>query len=322
MTIKNWPASVRARLLNISRATGRPFAELLQYYAMERFLYRLGESDHRSRFILKGALMFRAWGAPLSRSTKDIDLLGYTNNAVENLVTIVQEVCAQEVSPDGMVFDPEQVKAQRIKEGAEYEGVRVCFLGKLGKARIHMQVDIGFADVVTPSPITVTYPTIFSMPAPQLRGYPRETVVAEKVHAMVVLGTLNSRMKDFFDLWLLAQHFNFEGRTLQDAIMQTFSRRNTIVQKDLPVALSEQFAHDKQSQWQIFYQNTLNQQVSKDFVQIINDCRAFLFPILRACAMNQRFDKIWQAGGDGWTHMPESADGKDPSGFKPLASQD
>ena len=322
MTIKNWPASVRGRLLNISRATGRPFAELLQYYAMERFLYRLGESDHQGRFILKGALIFRAWGAELSRSTKDIDLLGYTNNAVENLVTIVQEICAQEVSPDGMVFDPEQVKGQRIKEGAEYEGVRVRFLGKLGRARIHMQIDVGFADVVTPKPITVDYPTILEMPAPQLRGYPRETVVAEKVHAMVVLGTLNSRMKDFYDLWQLAQHFNFEGSTLQDAIVQTFRRRNTIVQKDLPVALSEQFAHDKQSQWQVFSQNTTFELGSKDFVQIIHDCRAFLFPLLQACAMNQRFDKIWQAGGDQWTHTPESTFGADLSGFESQASQD
>lgn len=168
---------------------------------------------------------------------------------------------------------------------------------------------------MTPEPITVKFPTILEMPAPQLRGYPRETVVAEKVHAMVVLGTLNSRMKDFYDLWVLARHFNFEGSTLQDAIVQTFRQRNTIVQKDLPVALSEQFAHDKQSQWQVFSQNTMFELGSKDFVQIIHDCRAFLFPLLQACAMNQRFDKIWQAGGDRWTHTPESAFGADPSGF-------
>lgn len=296
MTIKNWVASVHGRLLNISRATGRPYAELLQYYAIERFLYRLGESKHRSRFILKGALMFHAWGAPLSRSTKDIDLLGYTDNAVENLVTIVQEICAQVVPPDGMIFEQEQVRGQRIKEGAQYEGVRLRFLGQLGKARIHMQVDVGFADIVTPHPITVDYPTILKMPAPQLRGYPREAVVAEKVHAMVVLGTLNSRMKDFYDVWLLAHHFDFEGITLQEAIRQTFSQRKTAIPQKLPVAFSDQFARDKQSQWQAFLRRTRLDLDFKEFDKIINDCKIFLFALLNACATNKQFDKRWQAG--------------------------
>jgi predicted nucleotidyltransferase component of viral defense system len=296
MTIKNWPASVRARLLNISRATARPYAELLQYYAIERFLYRLGESKHRSRFILKGALMFHAWGAPLSRSTKDIDLLGYTDNAVENLVAIVQEICAQSVEPDGMIFDREQVRGQRIKEGAEYEGVRLRFLALLGKARIHMQVDVGFADVVIPHPITVDYPTILEMAGPQLRGYSRETVVAEKVHAMVVLGTLNSRMKDFYDVWLLAHHFDFEGIILQEAIRQTFSQRKTAIPQKLPVAFSDQFARDKQNQWQAFLRRTRLDLGFKEFDKIINDCQTFLFAPLNACATNKQFDKRWQAG--------------------------
>lgn len=293
MTIKNVSASVRARLLNISRATGRPFAELLQYYAMERFLYRLGQSKHCNRFILKGALMFRAWGAPLSRSTKDIDLLGYTDNTVENLLAIMQEICVQPARADGIVFDPDLAKAQRIKEGAEYEGVRVRFLGQLAGARIHMQIDIGFADVVVPPPITLQYPTILPMPAPQLRGYPRETVIAEKVHAMVLLGSLNSRMKDFYDLSLLAQHFDFEGVTLQKAIVETFRQRKTTMPQTLPVALSRQFADQKQKQWQAFLKRgRLGQH---DFEEVVKHLQIFLYPLLTAIAKDEPFDQKWQA---------------------------
>ena len=183
MTVKNisnLAASVQARLQNHARASKRPFQELLQYYAMERFLYRLSTTPHRVRFVLKGALMLHVWDAPLARATKDLDFLGRLDNSLENLERVVREVCAADVEPDGMVFAPATVKTERIKEGADYEGVRVRFVGLLGKARVAMQIDVGFGDVVTPGAVDITYPALLDFPAPALSGYPRETVVAEK----------------------------------------------------------------------------------------------------------------------------------------------
>lgn len=250
--IKNFPASIHDRLLNQARLLGKPFNELLQYYAIERFLYRLSRSRHASKFILKGALLFRIWGLSSSRSTRDIDLLGFTSNEVGNLVAIIQEICKQEVEQDGIFFDAETVTGERINEDAEYEGVRLRLSGLLGKARIHLQIDIGFSDIVTPVPGFRTYPVILSMSAPELQSYPPETVIAEKLQAMVFLGTVNSRMKDFYDLWFLASRFEFKGEVLQEAISATFEHRNIDIPSREPVAFSEQFAREKQSQWSAF----------------------------------------------------------------------
>jgi hypothetical protein len=186
VTVKNIEASVHARLQNHARATKRPFQELLQYFAMERFLYRLSKSPHRSRFVLKGALMLHVWDAPLARATKDVDFLGRLDNSLEHPQRVVREVCAADVEPDGMVFEPATVRTERIKEDADYEGVRVRFVGLLGRARVTMQVDVGFGDVVTPGEESISYPALLDFPAPELSGYPRETVVAEKFQAMVL----------------------------------------------------------------------------------------------------------------------------------------
>jgi DNA polymerase-4 len=188
--VSNLAASVQARLQNHARTTKRPFQELLQYYAMERFLYRLSTTPHSKRFVLKGALMLHVWKAPLARATKDLDFLGRIDNSLENLERVVREICTADVEPDGMVFDPATVKTERIKEDADYEGVRVRFVGLLGKARVTMQIDVGFGDVVTPGALDITYPALLDFPAPALSGYPRETVVAEKFQAMVYLRTL------------------------------------------------------------------------------------------------------------------------------------
>ena len=218
MSPKNMAASVHARLAEIARRTGRPFQEQLQYYAMERFLYRLSKSPHAARFVLKGALMLRVWDAPMARPTKDIDLLGRLENSLENLSTMVREVCALEVEPDGLVFRPSTVKSERIREDADYEGVRIRFDGLLARARIAMRLDVGIGDVMVPVPVEIAYPTLLDMPAPRLKGYPRETAIAEKFEAMVKLGTLNSRMKDFYDIWLLSRQFDFDGPTLGEAV--------------------------------------------------------------------------------------------------------
>ncbi|MEK7704893.1 MAG: nucleotidyl transferase AbiEii/AbiGii toxin family protein [Myxococcota bacterium] len=277
MTVKNvsnLSASVQARLQNHARASKRPFQELLQYYAMERFLYRLSTSPHRARFVLKGALMLHVWEAPLARATKDLDFLGRLDNSLENLESVVREVCTADVEPDGMVFDSATVKTERIKEDADYEGVRARFVGLLGKARVAMQIDVGFGDVVTPGAQDITYPTLLDFPAPTLSGYPRETVIAEKFQAMVYLRTLNSRMKDFYDVWLLASQFAFTPDFTEQAstLAQWTAFRNKLPSTECPATLAE----------------------------VVTFLAEFLLPIARACESGEGFERRWPAGGP-WT---------------------
>ena len=189
---KNVAASVHQRLLNVARETGRPFNEVLQYFAMERLLYRLSCSGHKDSFVLKGALLFRVWDVPDSRATRDIDFLAFLDNSPENLAAIFREVCSIG-GDDGLVFDPDSIVARTIKEDADYEGVRVRFRGLLGKARITMQVDVGFGDKVHPAIVQTDYPVILDLPTPSLRMYPPETVIAEKVLAEAIRQTLQNR---------------------------------------------------------------------------------------------------------------------------------
>src|SRR6185312_2002066 len=220
----------RQRLLDRSRAQNRPFQELLQYYAMERFLYRLANSAHADRFILKGALLLTAWQAPLSRPTMDIDLAGRANNQLDHVEKAITEVCETSVQPDGIEFNRDSIEVSRIKEDADYEGVRVQFHATLARARIPMQLDIGFGDVITPGPTQIEYPALLDFPAPVLDAYPKETVVAEKLEALTALGILNSRIKDYYDIALLCRLFPFDGSGLTDAIAATFRRRGTAVE--------------------------------------------------------------------------------------------
>lgn len=301
MSRVNLAASVHARLQNQARATNRPFQELLQYYAMERFLYRLSQTPHRSRFVLKGALMLYVWDAPLARATKDVDLLGRLDNSLENLGRVVREMCAAEVEADTMVFEPDTVKTERIKEDADYEGVRVRFVGFLGKARVAMQIDIGFGDVVTPGAETITYPTLLDFPAPQLAGYPRETVVAEKFQAIVYLSTLNSRMKDFYDVWLLASQSAFDGALLVRAIAATFANRGTAIDV-APIAFTPDFTEQAStlSQWTAFRSKLPNTECPETLAEVVMFLAEFLMPVARACAEGKRFDQRWSPGGP-WT---------------------
>jgi hypothetical protein len=225
-------ASIRQRLLDRARAEGRPFQELLQYYAMERFLYRLSQSPHRDRFILKGALLLTAWRSPESRPTKDIDLEGRTSNDPEEIMAMIREICGANPGDDGIHFDPASVVAERITEDAEYEGIRVRFRASLAKARITMQVDVAFGDTIVPGPVELEYPTILDLPAPVLPSYPKESVVAEKLEAITVLGMLNSRLKDYFDLWLLSRLYAFDGDVLAQAVS---ARSATVAQRSKPI---------------------------------------------------------------------------------------
>jgi hypothetical protein len=301
-TTKNIAASVRQKLLNRARSDKRPLAELLQYYAMERFLYRLSQSEHSKHFILKGALMLRVWESPLSsklegRPTMDIDVLGKTSNDEANIVSQIVDVLSVAVDPDGLNFDVESIQSERIKEDADYQGVRVRFRGTLDSARINMQVDIGFGDIVHPSSEECDLPTMLDFAAPRLLCYSRESAIAEKFEAMVKLGILNSRMKDFFDVWLLSRQFNFNGNQLLQAIQLTFKQRGTVLSDDI-VAFQVSFIEEKQIQWTAFCRRINQEHLPKDFSIIVTQVTSFLAPIIEAARSGQPFDKSWMAANE------------------------
>ena len=295
---KNLPASVRQRLMNKSNETGRPFQEILQYFAMERFLYRMAQSRHADKFILKGAVMFKVWGGPPSRPTKDIDFLARMENALEPVIEVMRDICGQVVEADGLDFDVASVNGAAITEDADYSGVRVTFLVTLQNARVSMQIDMGFGDVVTPTAIVAEYPVLLDFPAPRLLGYPRETVVAEKFEAMTKLGQLNSRMKDFYDLWVLSRQFDFDGATLASAIRRTFAHRKTAV-VSLPTALTRVFSGDpsKQTQWQGFVRRTRLDAAPTSLKSVIDELVPFLVPVATAVESESAFDRFWTALG-------------------------
>jgi predicted nucleotidyltransferase component of viral defense system len=285
--------SVHTRLLTLAKGANRPFNEVLQLYAMERFLYRLSRSTHEKKFVLKGGLMLRVWRAPVSRPTKDLDLLGRTANTIENITEIVREVCVEVVETDGLNFDPETIIGTLIKEDAEYNGIRVKFTAVLGVARVPMQIDVGFGDSVVPKPIEIEVPTLLDFPAPKLRGYQRETTIAEKFHAMVILGTINGRMKDFYDIWLLASHFDFDGAELANAMRATFKTRATELDLD-PIALTPTFAgsDDPQKRWTAFLRKSALSGAPADFTEVARVIRDLLLPALQA-----KTPKHWRPGG-------------------------
>lgn len=297
-SIRDVAASVRHRLQNNARLAGRPFQEVLQYYAMERFLFRLAQSAHVDKFVLKGALMLTAWRAPQTRPTKDIDFLGHMPNSIEPVITVIRDVCSQPVELDGSVFDPDSVKGLSIKEDADYEGIRVTLRGSLQNARIAMQIDIGFGDIVVPGPQPTEYPTILGDEPPRLRGYSRETAVAEKFEAMVKLGLLNSRMKDFYDIWLLSRQFDFDGVTLASAVEKTFLNRNTSMTRQ-PAAFSQEFIADpaKTAQWRAFLRKSRLADAPSDLAIVIQAISQFLGPIAAAITDRRAFSNSWLAPG-------------------------
>jgi predicted nucleotidyltransferase component of viral defense system len=292
----NLSASVRQRLLNVARSDGRPFGEVLQYFAMERFLYRLSKSRHGSRFVLKGALLLRVWDSPLGRPTMDIDLLGQTANDIESIGRQVWEVLEEEVEPDGLEFDPDTIVAQRIVEDAAYHGVRVRMLAFLAGARIRLQVDIGFGDPVHPAALLEEFPTLLEFPAARLMCYSRESVVAEKFEAMVRHGELNSRMKDFYDVWLLARSFDFNGATLAEAIRRTFASRHADVAGPI-AAFSEAFARAKEPQWRAFVHRIGGEGAPREFAIVVRAVALFLAPVATGLANSTDFRKSWPAAG-------------------------
>ncbi len=296
--VTNVAASVLARLGNLARTSGRRHQDIVMGYALERWLYRLSLSPHADQFVLKGALMLVVWRIPTTRPTRDIDLLARTSNNLDAVRELVAEICRTPVPDDGLSFDAEKVTTTRIAEDALYEGVRATFPGAISSTRVAMQLDLGFSDLITPGPDRITFPCLLGHAPPVLAAYNRETAIAEKYEAMVKLGELNSRMKDFFDIWALARSGSFEGAVLSAAIRQTFAHRET--GQDLAaVCFSEAFGldHNRQSQWAAFIKRSAITQAPASFNEIVTQVRAFLLPITEAEVRQKPFVAKWPPGG-------------------------
>ncbi len=289
---KNIAASIRQRLLNYSKNAKKPFNEVLQYYAMERFLYRLSQSQYANQFILKGGLMLRIWDASESRPTMDIDMLGITSNETSNITQQIKNILAIDVISDGLTFDASSIKTDQIIEDADYQGVRVSFKSALDNAMIHMQLDIGFGDIVYPSPEKALMPTILDLPAPELLTYSRETLIAEKFEAMIKHGSLNSRMKDFYDIWMLSRRFNFNGEQLGSAIRLTFTQRSTALSIEVE-AFKDQFINTKQVQWTAFLKRLKQAHVPNQFKEIVTGVEDFLSPLVYALSKKSPMPNNW-----------------------------
>lgn len=296
---KNLAASVRQKLLNIIRETGADANLIWTRYATERLLYRLSVSEYAGDFVLKGAMLFVAWTGQSYRPTADMDLLGHGEDSRERMTEIFRTVCGVEAVPDGLVFDPGSVKVNMIREDLEYQGQRVTLTASLGKARIPIQVDVGFGDAVTPRARKISYPTLLGDPAPRILACPRETVVAEKLHTLVVLGIANSRMKDFHDLYILARDFAFDGSSLTKAIQATFRRRKTKFSQNIPLALTEEFGLDtaKSAQWRAFLLKSGLQQSMPGLSEVIEYLQTFLLPVVKAVSGQMTVPRDWNPGG-------------------------
>ncbi len=278
---KNVSASVRDRLLNLARSSNRDFQELVIHYTVERFLARLTSSAHQDRFILKGAMLYTAWKLDDKRTTMDLDLLGTGNPDPKDLSRTFREICGVSIEDDGLMFDKESITAVPIREEAIYDGVRVVLPVRLGVMSIRLQVDVGFGDTIVPAPQPAEFPSLLSEDGPVVKAYSPETVVAEKFNAMVLLGMANSRMKDYFDIWMLSRSFVFEGPVLREAIANTFSKRQTPLPESMPVGVTEEFAKNntKQAQWGGFIRRQRRLDTAPNLPDVVKAICEFLRPV-------------------------------------------
>jgi hypothetical protein len=292
---RNTSASIRQRLLNHSTAIKTDPNLVLIWYGLERFLYRLSVSTHSERFVLKGAMLFRLWGGANFRSTKDLDLEGFLQDEAEVVREVFASICEQPVEDDGLVFDAASVKVAEIRDMQEYGGFRVQVTAKLGTAILRLQIEVGFGDAITPAPIVTEFPSILGQSLPRIRTYPRETVVAEKFEAMVQLGMTNSRMKDYYDLWFISRHFEFEGSTLAAAMRATFERRGTRIPRRPPIALTAEFAADlnHMRQWSAFTKS-LGIEAPPGLGVVIDKISEFVLPPAITAASEELFNQRWK----------------------------
>lgn len=291
--------SIHQRLLNKARERKEDPNLILIHYALERFLYRLACSAHRDRFILKGAMLFAAWTDQPHRPTRDLDLLGIGDSSDQALVRVFGQIVGTSVEPDGLEFDDRSISISEIREAQDYPGKRIKLPARLGNARLNLQIDVGFGDAVTPEPAEIDYPALLDMPAPRVRAYPCETVIAEKLQALVAFDMAISRMKDFYDLWVLSKQFPFEGASLSAAIAATFERRGTAIPSGVPTALTDEFSNNriKQTQWTGFLNRNGLTDSAPDLSSAIRDLRTFLLEPLQAVFERQVLLKSWKPKG-------------------------
>ena len=301
-------ASVRQRLKNLTGTND--FQTTLVLYALERLLYRLSQSVYQQQFVLKGALLFNIWLEHSYRSTRDADFLSFGDSTPERIEEIFRELCILDVEADGLEFATDSVISLRIKADREYEGVRVNLVAYLAgtRTRIPVQVDVGFGDAVTPNPIEIEFPVLLSFPAPQILSYPRETVVAEKFQAMVMLGMSNTRLKDFYDLWVLATDFSFDGSVLGAALIATFARRKSLLPQTVAdvVALTPLFAADAQKQqaWRAFLRKHPSIEIELSLMEVVEIIQEFLLPVSAIVREGEVFSGRWVGGQRGWQIAP------------------
>jgi len=294
-SLQNIPASILSRLRNQSDELNRPFAEILQYYAIERFLYRLSKTKYANKFVLKGGLLFYVWSLPLRRATRDIDFRGYVSSSREALIKIMNEVIAQSAPEDGIVFDPDSIFVEETQIDADYQGIRVKITALLERTRIHLQIDIGFSDELASKAELIEYPNILSnFKHVQMKGYPKEAVVAEKFHAMVRHGDLNSRMKDYYDLWLLMETFEFDGASVQKAIETTFKQRDTELPLEKPSSLADEYVRASENRWSNFLRKMeMETGQIPHFEKVIENIWFFLEHPLRAASQKSTSSLKW-----------------------------
>jgi predicted nucleotidyltransferase component of viral defense system len=291
-------ASVRSRLANLARAKGINLELLLVRYTLERLLYRLGESDYRSRFILKGAMLQTVWLDDLFRPTRDLDLLAYGDSGTEHVKTVFAEILSIK-SDDGIAFDIESLSVEPIREQSDYGGLRVETTARLASTRIKIQIDLGFGDAVTPQAKKIDYPVLLDSPTPKILAYPKETVVAEKLQAIVVLGMTNGRMKDFYDLWMMSRHLAFDGALLAKAIAATFARRQTPLPTETPVGLSRDFAMDANAikRWGFFRTRNVLGEPPGSLDSVVAELNTFLMPAIALAREPGSSPMMWEPGG-------------------------
>ena len=298
----NLGASVLARLLNLAKQRGDDYNLLLNRFALERLLCRVAASAHADRFLLKGALLFALWYDQPHRPTRDADLLGSGPDDAEALIATFREIAAIELD-DGIVFDPASVRVDLIREDKRYGGLRVRLTGRIGNARCALQIDVGFGDAVTPEPQAVVFPVLLDdMAPPTLKVYPVYTVIAEKFHAMTVLGLANTRMKDFFDIAVIAQRTDLDGAMLARAIAATFARRNTALPTQVPMALTQAFGDDagKRRQWQAFLNKSHTAVAAGSLPQTITLLHALLWPATQVAGSGSNATAAWKAPQRQW----------------------
>lgn len=299
---KNIAASVLARLRNHSDSSGAPFQQVLQLYGIERFLYRISKSRHAEGVILKGALLLKTIGIPRARPTMDIDMLRKGKADRATLVALVKDCATLDVDPDGLSFLADSVVAEEITKDAEYAGTRILMDARLGRVRLRIQIDFGVGDIMVPGPRMIEYPTFLHDDTIRLLAYPVESSIAEKLQAMVALGDANSRMKDFYDVWVCSKHLDFDADTLLKAIDATFRNRETPIPSGEFEALTEGFAERHRVQWNAFIRKMDQIELKDAFVNIVNDLRTFVTPMLHCLAGSKESIQVWKPDR-GWTRF-------------------